>query len=90
MALIEIDSGVFVNPDDVASIEDHEYWRDSSPSNSFLESTGCRIILRNGQKLYIKTLRAIDAHDMLFRPIKDVVPSPESPRAILVPKERGR
>ena len=90
MARIEIDTGVYVNPEDVSSIEDHEYWRDRSPSDSFLESTGCRIILKNGQKLYVKTLRAIDAHDLLFRPIKDVVPSPDSPRAILIPNREGR
>lgn len=83
MALIEIDTGVFVNPEEVVSIEDQEYWNNHSISDCYLESTGCRIILKNGRKLYLKTLRAIDAHDILFRPMKDVVPCPEAPRAIL-------
>ena len=82
--MIEIDKGVFVSASEVASIEDQEYWNNSSPSDSYLESTGCRIILKNGRKLYLKTLRAIDAYDMLFPKIKDVVPCPEAPRAILV------
>lgn len=81
--LIEIDAGIFVLPGEVASIEDHEYWNNRSPSESFLESSGCRIILKNGKKLYLKHLKAIDAHDRLFRPIKDVVPCPDAPRAIL-------
>ena len=81
--MIELDKGVYVNPGDISSIEDHEYWKSSSPSDGYIEAYGCRIILKNGQKVYIKTLRAIDAHDKLFRPIKDVVPSPDSPRAIL-------
>lgn len=83
MALVEVDKNMFVCPDDVSSIEDQEYWNNRSPSSSFLESTGCRIILKNGQKLYLKHLRAIDAHNMLFPPIKDVVPCPEAPRVIV-------
>lgn len=80
---IEVDKGVYIRPSDVCSIEDQEYWDNSSPSDSFLESTGSRVILRNGLKLYLKTLRAIDVHDMLFPKIKDIVPSPDSPRAIM-------
>jgi hypothetical protein len=83
--LVEIDVGVFVRPEDVVSIEDQEYWNSHSPSDSFLESTGCRMILKNGQKLYLKAIRAIDAHDMLFPKVKDIVPCPEAPRAILIP-----
>lgn len=83
--LVEVDKGVYVLPSDVSSIEDHDYWNSLSPSDSFLESQGCRIILRNGLKLYLKHLRAIDAHDLLFHPIKDVVPAPNAPRSILIP-----
>jgi hypothetical protein len=83
MGLVEIDDGVFVSPEDVCSIEDHQYWNNSSPSDSFLESTGCRIILKNGRKIYLKKLRAIDAHDRLFTPIKDVAPCPDAPRVIV-------
>lgn len=80
---MEIDKGVYIKPSEVASIEDQEYWNNSSPSDSFLESSGCRIILQNGQKIYLKHLSAIDAHDLLFPPVKDIVPSPNSPRAIV-------
>lgn len=83
MKPIEVDTGIFVLASDVSSIEDHEYWRNNSPSDSYISSYGCRIILRNGLKVYIKSKSAIDVHDLLFKPVKDVVPSPESPRAIL-------
>ena len=85
MGLVEIEKGIFVEPSDVSSIEDHDYWGSRSPSDSFLESSGSRIILKNGLKIYVKCTRAIDVHDMLFRPIKDVVPAPDAPRAILIP-----
>lgn len=86
---IEIDTGVYVRPDDVSSIEDHEYWRNSGPSDSYIEDYGCRIILKNGLKIYIKKLMAIDVHDKLFPPIKDIVPSPDSQRLIMCNVNEG-
>lgn len=84
MSVVAIDRDLFVNPDDVCSIEDHDYWSSRSPSNSFLEDQGSRIILKNGQKLYIRSKRAIEVYDMLFPPLANVVPSPESPRHIMI------
>ncbi len=56
MALIKLSNEVFVNPDDVCSVEknDRHDWKGSDFSGySVYVGPGTRLILKNGQKVYV-------------------------------------
>lgn len=62
----ELDSGVFVLPEEVVAIEDHSYWTGLSPSgNGGEEHFGSVVVLRNGRKIYIKKLSAKEVLEKL-------------------------
>lgn len=50
MNLKEIEPGIFVDPNEVVTIESNGYWQDSS---CWIKS-GSRIILKNGRKVNLK------------------------------------
>jgi len=64
--LKEIDSGVFVIPQEIVAIEDHSYWTGLSPSgNDGVQHFGSVVVLKNGRKIYIKELSAKEVLEKL-------------------------
>jgi hypothetical protein len=55
--MIEVVENVFINPDEVASVEEHvttKYLGSFSDSYPVKDFEGSRVILKSGRKIYIK------------------------------------
>jgi hypothetical protein len=65
-----ISEDVFVNEEEIVSIENYEKWEVSGSifnERHYLDHKGVVIVMKNGRKIYIRDKTAVEVYAMVFQ-----------------------